>query len=138
MVLKLKHDQLMKAYKALGSMVTKFSKSLKNSKTSSEDFAIYRDALIKRFEFCYDLTWKFLKEYLESKYFTGLNSPKKILQECLQQNIIDEDEAKLFVEIIEARNNTSHTYNEELANEISLEILEYYKLLKKIIKRLKL
>lgn len=31
-------------------------------------YKIYRDSVIKRFEFCYDLFWKLLKLYLEKNF----------------------------------------------------------------------
>ena len=79
--------------------------------------------LIKRFEFCYDFTWKFLRRYLIDKYSIEVNSPKKVFQELLKQKMISPDEEQLLLDMVEARNNTSHTYNEILAEEISHDII---------------
>ncbi len=56
--LTLRYQQLIKAYKALERMLNEMQQlSITSSKIQQE---AYRDASIKRFEFCYELTWKYL------------------------------------------------------------------------------
>lgn len=71
-----------------------------------------RDSVIQRFEFTCELSWKTSKKAL------GLNStaPKMIVREMAQQGIISSPE--YWFSLIDARNETSHTYNEEVAEKI--------------------
>lgn len=38
--------------------------------------------------------------------------------------------------MIDSRNSTTHMYDQEMANEISLEIVEYYDVLRNIMQRI--
>lgn len=93
-----------------------------------------QDSAIQRFEFTFDLSWKALKTYLEEEKGVICNSPKECFKEAYKQGILEYDE--FWLEIVDYRNQTSHTYNEAAAEEI-YEILpktlEYFKkLLEKI------
>lgn len=142
--LELRYISLLKAYKRLAYMSKKFLTAYEskdydlNENEEEKEFIGYRDALIKRFEFSYDLTWKFLKQYLVERYSVEVNSPKKVFQECFQQNLITEEEVREFLKMVEARNYTSHVYDEDLIDEISIKILSYAALLDKAIKRITL
>jgi len=92
--------------KALHSL----SKGLKQPK---DEFT--RDAVIQRFEYTYELSWKMLKRYLAEE--TGIRefNVKNLYREAGRQNLIDNVEK--WFEYHAARNLTSHTYNEITAEE---------------------
>lgn len=73
---------------------------------------IVRDAAIQRFEFCIELGWKVLKKVMGSPSV----APKAIVREAAQQGLIDDPKA--WIRYIDARNKTSHTYNEAVAQEV--------------------
>ncbi|MCZ6902205.1 MAG: HI0074 family nucleotidyltransferase substrate-binding subunit [Rickettsia endosymbiont of Ixodes persulcatus] len=79
-------------------------------KPITEDRA-YIDATIQRFEFTFELAWKFLKEYFVEKGIV-LNYPKEVLKEAFTAGII------IWIYMLADRNMTSHTYDEKLADEI--------------------
>lgn len=81
------------------------------------------DATIQRFEFTTELFWLFLQAILQNK---GLDAkfPKDTLQLAYQTGLIDEE--TIWLNMIKDRNNTSHTYNQELADEIYSRIQESY------------
>lgn len=89
--------------KALASL----SEALNLPKTS-----ITRDASIQRFEFCIELAWK------TSKKILGLSAsaPKIVIRDMAQNGLISDPE-EWFV-FLEARNLSSHTYKEELAEQV--------------------
>lgn len=92
--------------------------------------AIVRDSAIQRFEFCVDLSWKTVKTYLEEEKGIVVNSPKEVFKESYTQAIIEYD--TFWLEIVDMRNLTSHTYKEELAEKIYQElpkVLSYLKIL---------
>lgn len=138
--IELHYQAFMKAYNRLDYMSKKFlesyNKADKQNSDEEPEFVGYRDALIKRFEICYDLTWKLIKRYLNQRYQLDLSSPRKIFQELLIQGLASPEETSELLKMIEARNYTSHTYSELMAEEISLKVVDYAHLIIKIIHRL--
>ncbi len=90
---------------------------------SKSDDAV-RDALIKRFEFTYDLSWKSLKEFLVLQGFEVLASPRSIFAEAFRAGFLPDD--KIWIEIIGGRNATTHIYSSEIASQIASDISERY------------
>lgn len=74
-----------------------------------------RDAVIQRFEYTYELSWKMLKRYLAEETGTKEFNIKNLYREAGRQQLIDDVEK--WFEYHEARNLTSHTYNESTAEE---------------------
>lgn len=74
-----------------------------------------RDAVIQRFEFCYELAWKLLKLRLEQEGIIAL-TPRQVLRESLQAGLIAD--GNRWTEIQRYRNLTSHTYDERLADAV--------------------
>ena len=138
-----RYTQLLRAYSRLDYMTKTFiqlSEQVKKSAISTgveNEFIVHRDALIQRFEFCYDLTWKFFKLVLKEKHSIDVTSPRKVFQECYQQGILTRDETALLTEMIDARNETSHVYDEAVADAISLKIVDYYGILAVIVEKIK-
>lgn len=87
---------------------------------------LIRDSVIQRFEFTFELTWKTLQLYLE---YQGLDagSPRQTLKGTFAQGILkNEEEADAWLKMLEDRNLTTHTYKEELAQEIYDRIVSIY------------
>ncbi len=89
-------------------------------------------SLIKHFEMCYEASWKFLKLYLEIRYSEIANSPREVFRQCFIFHMLDEQTIKGLLKICDARNITTHTYDEENAKEICTRMDSYYQILKKI------
>lgn len=91
----------------------------------SEDSSnpLYLDATVQRFEFVFELAWKTLKRALEAE---GLicRTPRETFQAAYQAGWINEE--ALWVQMLDDRNATSHTYDEPLAVEIYGNIKRYY------------
>lgn len=85
---------------------------------------------VKHFEICYEIAWKFLKSYLEYAYSIQRNSPKQVFRECFALGIIDAKTTKDLLDISEARNATTHDYDEETAQETCKRITQYHSTLK--------
>lgn len=84
---------------------------------------IYTMALIQAFEIVFELAWKTMKDYLE---FNGIitDTPRETIKEAFSKNIITE--GQIWIEMMEARNKTSHTYREEYAKSLCDDILNIY------------
>jgi nucleotidyltransferase substrate binding protein (TIGR01987 family) len=84
---------------------------------------ITRGALIKHYEMTIELAWKLLKDYLESQ---GLlpRTPREVIKHAFQSQIIDD--GKLWLDALDERNETVHTYNEDQAIAIADKIINIY------------
>lgn len=99
----------------------------------NEPFSIIvRDAAIQRFEYCFEATWKLLKEYLNKKEGIICNSPKSCFREAYSIQILDKEETINALEMTDDRNSTSHAYIEEVAQKIFKKLELYFKLISKI------
>lgn len=88
---------------------------LKEAINIKEESDIKRDAVIKRFEFTYELLWKIYKKLARLQKLDYFN-PKACFQFAFKSGLIENEE--LFLEIIDARNKTTHVYSEEEARKI--------------------
>ena len=111
--LNLKFEDYSRACEKLQSALTK--------DISADD--LYLDGVIQRFEFCFELSWKLMKAYLS---FEGIesNSPRSSIRESFKIGLITE--AENWLDMLEKRNLSSHTYDEETAIEIYQHISQKY------------
>lgn len=71
--------------------------------------------LIQMFEVCFELAWKVMKDYLEAEGFK-VDSPRETIKKGFELQLIDDGEA--WIEALNSRNMTVHTYDEEKAREM--------------------
>lgn len=102
-----------------------FAKVVDNLKSILKEATtpIVRDAAIKRYELCYELAWKAVQEALRTEGLEVCKSPKSCFQQAFQQGWIENEET--FIEMIARRNLTTHTYNDNLAEEIYTNLGKY-------------
>jgi nucleotidyltransferase substrate binding protein (TIGR01987 family) len=86
--------------------------SLHQALQASPRNALVVAGIIKNFEFNYELSWKALRRLLA---FHGVvtSSPRQAIAEGYRKKFIDNE--KTWLEIIEDRNLTVHTYDETFA-----------------------
>jgi nucleotidyltransferase substrate binding protein (TIGR01987 family) len=94
-----------------------------------------RDGAIQRFEYCFDLSWKTLKRYLEKQGLIDLNSPRSVFTAAYSENLIDDE--ILWSTIILKRNASVHTYNQKLADSLFKELPDYYHAMHNVLLKLK-
>lgn len=80
--------------------------------------------MIQGFEFTHELAWNVLKDYLEEKGIVGIVGSKDATRIGFKNGLIDDGEA--WMDMIRARNLSSHTYNQTTAEEIVGKILERF------------
>ncbi|HOO73626.1 MAG TPA: HI0074 family nucleotidyltransferase substrate-binding subunit [Spirochaetota bacterium] len=112
----------------LKTSVELFEKALVSlEEISNERFTvIIRDATIQRFEYTFEAMWKCLKIYLRAVEGIECNSPKGCFREY--QSVLNSDVAdtEILLEMTDMRNLTSHTYIEQVAQDIYQRILSSY------------
>jgi nucleotidyltransferase substrate binding protein (TIGR01987 family) len=98
--------------------LTSFIKAMENLKSilKEEKTPTVRDAAIKRYELCYELAWKSIQEALKTQGLEVCKSPKACFKQAFEQGWITDEET--FSEIVQKRNLTTYTYNDDLADEI--------------------
>lgn len=114
--------------------VDKLSQSVKyiqenfTSEASLEDEILdemIKEGIIQRFEYTHELAWNVMKDYAEYQGNSNIGGSRDASREAFQLKLITN--GHLWMDMITSRNKTSHTYNEETANEIYNKILkEYY------------
>ncbi|MDD5214301.1 MAG: nucleotidyltransferase substrate binding protein [Methylococcales bacterium] len=83
-----------------------------------------QQGLIQGFEFTHELAWNVLKDYLEHKGFVNLIGSRDATRTAFKNGLIENGE--VWMEMIKARNQTSHTYNPELADDVADDILNVF------------
>jgi len=92
--------------------------------------------LIQGFEYTHELAWNMIKDYLEEQGIFGLIGSKNTIREAFKLGILKEGE--IWMNMIQSRNQTSHTYNTTLADQVVSDILhKYYYQFKEIIEEFK-
>ena len=79
--------------------------------------------IIQFFEMTFELAWKVLKDYLEKDGFI-VKSPREAIKQAFQNDLIND--GHIWIEALDNRNLTTHTYDSELANKIVQEIVNRY------------
>ncbi len=85
---------------------------------------ILRDSIIQRFEFCYELAWKTLREYLLNEGLEIEPTPRKVFKSAYQNCIIDNSDT--WLNMIKDRNVSSHEYNEQSSIRVSENVEKEY------------
>lgn len=93
-------------------------------------FKIARDACIQRFEYCIELAWKISMKKLGSQ----TKFAKPAIREMARGDLIAS--ADEWLKFIEARNQTSHSYDEEIARSIFTTIQQFEHELNGLIQKL--
>jgi len=83
-----------------------------------------QQGLIKAFEFTHELAWNVLKDFLESRGATNLYGSKDATREAFAKELIANGNE--WMDMIAARNRSSHTYNEKTAHDLTAAILSTF------------
>lgn len=95
---------------------------------------IVRDAVIQRFEYVFELSWKTIQA--AARYMgTSVNSPREAVKTAFKMGWLRDTDA--WFEAMEARNKTSHTYNAKLAAEVYAVAKHFPSLVRKLLASLK-
>jgi nucleotidyltransferase substrate binding protein (TIGR01987 family) len=85
---------------------------------------IIKEGLIQRFEYTYEMAWNVMKDYAYYQGNSEISGSRDAIREAFSSKLIENGD--IWMEMIKSRIKTSHTYNEETANEIYLKIIAEY------------
>lgn len=81
--------------------------------------------VIQAFEYNHELAWKVLKDLYEYQGTQGIQGSRDAVKEAFNKGLITQD--SVWLDMIEKRNLTSHTYSEETTDLIIEAVVhEYY------------
>ena len=115
-------DRLHEKYEQFEAAVFRLREALEDHR--STPLSSVRDGVIQRFEFCAELAWKTMREYLLDQGYTEINSPKAVIRQAFAYGMIEDAEG--WVRLMNDRNLTSHVYDEKTAEEIFRRIETVY------------
>lgn len=80
--------------------------------------------LIKAFEYTYELAWKVIKDYYEEQGETAIQGSRDAIRLAFQRGLIDDGDN--WMKMIKSRIASVHTYNLQVAQQISKDIHNTY------------
>ncbi|HRO42108.1 MAG TPA: nucleotidyltransferase substrate binding protein [Flavipsychrobacter sp.] len=83
-----------------------------------------QQGMIQAFEFTHELAWNVMRDYFRYQGNTEIHGSRDATREAFHKGLITDGDG--WMEMIKSRNETSHTYNEETADEIADKIIKSY------------
>ena len=80
-----------------------------------------KQGLVQAFEFTHEMAWNVLKDFLEAQGFTDIVGSRGATRQAFKDGLIADGET--WMDMIKARNLTSHTYNLDVAEGIVRDVL---------------
>ena len=110
-----------KALQRLKDNIEYFSTFLAENITPAD---ILKQGLIQSFEFTHELAWNVMKDYAVYQGNSEIKGSRDAVRYSDQVGLISDGFG--WMEMIQSRNSSSHTYNEDTANEITEHIISKY------------
>jgi len=80
--------------------------------------------LIKAFEYNFELAWNVIKDYYEYQGVTDIQGSRDAFRLAFKRGLIEDGET--WMDMIDSRIQTTHTYNEKVARKIAQDIIQRY------------
>ena len=84
---------------------------------------VERAGIIQFFEMSFELSWKLLKDYEETEGFI-VKTPREAIKQAFQSGLISNGHE--WIDALQDRNLTAHTYNENTAIAVEAKIRDKY------------
>jgi nucleotidyltransferase substrate binding protein (TIGR01987 family) len=80
--------------------------------------------MIQAYEVCYELAWNVLKDYFNYQGNSQITGARDAIREAFKYDLIED--GTQWMQMVTDRNLTTHTYDQELAAKIRLQIRNQY------------
>ena len=100
----------------------RLKEGIENNSQNPED--LIKEGIIQRFEFTHELAWKVMKDYLEYEGFQNITGSRSATREAFNKGLLTE--GQLWMDMIESRNNTVHTYQAAILEKEYTKIVKHY------------
>lgn len=88
------------------------------------------DGTIQRFEFVFELLWKTMKAMMEIEGIQT-RTPREVLRMAYQIEWLDSEDT--WLQMLQDRNDTSHSYDPEVAARIYADIRDHFPQMKNLV-----
>lgn len=114
-------------FNSLKKSLLSLERAIKRSQKDLKDEEV-RDAVIQRFEYTYELSWKMLRRKLKNDFPSSLEIDaldyKDLIREGAKNGYIKDPQS--WFEYRNARNKISHNYQESVAKEVYSAALKFF------------
>lgn len=94
-----------------------------------------KQGIIKAFEYTYELAWNTMKDFLLYRGQSDIYGSRDAIRKAFTAGLVSDGDG--WMDMLQSRNKTSHTYNEETVEEITAAVTtRYYPLFKQFEKKL--
>ena len=83
-----------------------------------------KEGLIQRFEYTHELAWNVMKDYAEYQGNNNVKGSRDATREAFKMGLVNS--AEDWMDMLKSRNDTTHTYNSETADEIYNKVVRIY------------
>ena len=83
-----------------------------------------QQGLIQSFEYTHELAWNTLKDFLEARGAAEIFGSRDTTRAAFTAGLIDQGE--VWMQMIQSRNQSTHTYNEEMMTQIVTAVIQTY------------
>ena len=83
-----------------------------------------QQGLIQAFEYTYELAWNTIKDYFEAQGETDIHGSRDAIRLAFRRGLVENGQT--WMDMIKSRTLTTHTYNEDVAEEIASAIAKTY------------
>jgi nucleotidyltransferase substrate binding protein (TIGR01987 family) len=104
--------------KALGQLVSALSQYDEHAES------LIKDGILQRFEFTHELAWKVLKDYLEYEGHQGITGSRSASRLAFSLGLVSD--GQVWMDMIESRNRTVHTYDERVLEQEFAKVQQAY------------
>jgi nucleotidyltransferase substrate binding protein (TIGR01987 family) len=86
--------------------------------------ALIKEGILQRFEFTHELAWKVMKDYLEYEGHLGITGSRSASRLAFNLGLVTD--GQVWMDMIESRNRTVHTYDERVLQEEFAKVQQRY------------
>lgn len=113
-------NNIVESYKTFKKAYLKLKEFVETDNGSEKD----RGAIINAYQYTFELLWKTLQKYMQQLEMLDELGPGNVIRTAFQYNIIDN--GSIYMSMLKNRNLITHTYKEDVAEEIYTRIKEEY------------
>ena len=86
--------------------------------------SLIKEGILQRFEFTHELAWKVMKDYLEYEGHQGITGSRSASRLAFNVGLVTD--GQVWMDMIESRNRTVHTYDERVLEEEFAKVQRRY------------
>ncbi len=86
--------------------------------------SLEEQGFIKSFEYTFELGWNTLKDFFESQGEANIQGSKDAIRLAFKRGLVDDGE--VWMDMVQSRIQTAHTYNEKVAKEVINSVKHKY------------